>query len=174
MLISVYPGPIVDPEKQTDWDLVTSSVCLRPKDRLASFKTCNRLPQIIARAEADSAGAQEALLLNLDGWVVEGAASNLFWIQDGVVCTPPVESGVLPGVTRALILELCRELSLATELRNPSAEQLHHASGVFLSLSSLGIVQGRFLDGKPLGRSEITRKLHAAFATLMRRPGIEF
>jgi branched-subunit amino acid aminotransferase/4-amino-4-deoxychorismate lyase len=126
----------------------------------------------MARAEADSAGAQESLLTNLDGWVVEGAASNLFWIQAGTVCTPPLESGVLPGVTRALILDLCRQLNLVTELRNPTAGQLHQAAGVFMSLSSIGIAQGISLDGKPLGRSDVTGKIIAAYATLMRQPTI--
>ena len=68
------------------WKLVTSSFRLPAKESLAQFKTCNKLPQILARAEADAAGADEALLLNTDGFVVEASSSNLFWIQGDTVC----------------------------------------------------------------------------------------
>src|SRR5260370_236785 len=76
---------------------------------LAWLKNLNKLPQVVARAEADTEGADEALLLNSDGYVVEGSTSNLFWIRDETVCPPPLPSGILPGVTRAVVLGHCGE-----------------------------------------------------------------
>ena len=64
------------------------------------FKTANKLPQVLARAEADAAGAQEAILLNTDGCIAEGTSSNVFWLEGDAVCTTPLPSGALPGVTR--------------------------------------------------------------------------
>lgn len=148
--------------------MVTSSVQLREDDPLARFKTCNKLPQVTARAEADAAGADEALLMNSGGWVAEGAASNLFWIQNGTVCTPPCSSGILPGITRGIILELCREMNLGIQESNMKTAQLCAMDGVFLSLSSLGIVEAASIDGRALKRSDITTRLHAAYVERLR------
>ncbi|MGH7972218.1 MAG: aminotransferase class IV, partial [Limisphaerales bacterium] len=87
IVMSVHPAPDLGQENLRTWSLMTSSVQLRTNDPLAAFKTCNRLAQVLARAEADAAGADEALLSNSEGLVVEGAASNLFWIHSGIVCT---------------------------------------------------------------------------------------
>ena len=109
LVMSLHAAPANTGENPR-WKLITSSHRLPANEPLAHFKTCNKLAQILARAEADAAGANEALLLNTDGFVVEGASSNLFWIEDETVCTPPLASGVLPGVTRAVVLEICKKL----------------------------------------------------------------
>ena len=103
LVMSLHPAPQFDAQKPRVWRLITSSVRLPAREPLAHFKTCNKLPQIMARAEADAAGADEALLLNTEGYVVEGASSNLFWIKGRTVCTPPLASGILPGVTRQVV-----------------------------------------------------------------------
>jgi branched-subunit amino acid aminotransferase/4-amino-4-deoxychorismate lyase len=140
---------------------------LLANDPLTQFKTCNKLPQILARAEAEAAKAHEALLLNTDGCVVEAASSNLFWLESNTVCTPPLASGILPGVTRATVLELCESLRLAVRQAAVPPEQLRQAEGVFLSLSSAGIAEGLTLDGAPLRRSPITDRLRAAYSELI-------
>ena len=113
------------------------------------FKTCNKLPQILARIETASAGADEALLLNTDGFVVEGSSSNLFWIEGDTICTSPLASGVLAGVTRAVVLEICQSLNLKTRESQITPDQLLQTDGVFVSLSSFGIVEAQSLDGQP-------------------------
>ena len=107
--------------------------------------------------------ADEALLLNTDGEVVEAASSNLFWIEKGTLCTPPLEDGALPGITRALALELGPTLDLPTKEKSARPETLHQADGVFLTLSTLGIVEATSLDGKPLARSSWVARLQAAY-----------
>jgi branched-subunit amino acid aminotransferase/4-amino-4-deoxychorismate lyase len=79
------------------WKLITASPRLPAGEPLAQFKTCNKLAQVLARAEADAAGADEALLVNTDGFVVEGASSNLFWVERDTVCTPPLAGGFWPA-----------------------------------------------------------------------------
>jgi branched-subunit amino acid aminotransferase/4-amino-4-deoxychorismate lyase len=167
--MSVHTSPDLHQENLRPWSLVTSSVRLRSDEPLAAFKTCNRLPQIIARGEAEEARADEALLANSEGWVVEGAASNLFWIQNGIVHTPPLESGILPGITRAVLLELCQQLRMETRQTNLTGEQLRETEGVFLSLSSIGIAEAVSLDGKALRQSAITQRLHAAYVQRLRQ-----
>jgi len=149
------------------WKLITSSHRLPANEPLAQFKTCNKLAQILARAEADAAGADEALLLNTDGFVVEGASSNLFWIDGDTICTPPLASGILPGVTREVVLEICEKLGLKTREANINGEELKSAAGVFLSLSSFGVVEAASLNGVTLKLSLWTGKIQGSYHKLI-------
>jgi branched-subunit amino acid aminotransferase/4-amino-4-deoxychorismate lyase len=158
----------MDPANPPRWKLVTSTVHLPANEPLASFKTCAKIPQIIARSEADAAGADDALLLNTEGFVVEGSSSNLFWIQDGTVCTPPLPSGILPGVTRLVVFELCSKLQLSTREANITPGQLCRADAIFLSLTSLGIVEAAYLDGTSFAPSEVVRNLSRGYGELLR------
>src|SRR5437899_6512090 len=91
--MSLHATPDITAGHPPQWRLTVASPRLAAKEALAQYKTCNKLPQILARAEADANGADEAVLLNTDGFVVEGASSNLFWIEEAAraqhrVCTP--------------------------------------------------------------------------------------
>ena len=101
LVLTLHPAPVVSPEKPRRWKLITSSFRIPAGDRLATFKTTNKLAQVLARAEAEERGADEALLLNTDGRFAEAASSNLFWIEHGTICTTPLAEGLLAGVTRA-------------------------------------------------------------------------
>jgi branched-chain amino acid aminotransferase len=166
LVMTLHPAP--PNEKTPRWRLVTSEVRLPANEPLAQFKTCNKLAQILARTQADAAGADEALLLNTDGFVVEASSSNLFWIEDGAVCTPPLASGILQGVTRAVVRELCQALSVPSRESQTTPQGLLKAEGVFLSLSSYGIVEAVSLDGKPLRSSPLTEPLQSAYGGLIR------
>ena len=168
LVMSLHPAPVVDLRQPPRWRLVTASPRLVPNDPLAAYKTCNKLSQILARAEAEAAHAQEALLLNTDGQVVEAASSNLFWIENGTVFTPPLASGILPGVTRGVVLELSQRFGLPAKPGQITPNQLRQAEGVFLSLSTLGIAEAIALDGHSLAQSPLTAKLQAGYAELLR------
>lgn len=168
LVMSLHPlPPMAAPTR--GWRLLTSSRRLPAGESLAQHKTTNKLAQILARAEADAVGADEALLLNTDGLVVEGASSNLFWVQSEVICTPPMTSGVLAGVTRAVVLELCRELALPAQESTVTPAELRQAEGVFLTLSSFGVMAAAELDGMPLAQSPRVEKLHRAYEELLAR-----
>jgi branched-subunit amino acid aminotransferase/4-amino-4-deoxychorismate lyase len=99
--------------------------------------------------EAATNGEDEALMLNTEGEVAEAASSNLFWIDKEIVCTPPLTSGIRPGVTRAVVLEICQRLALPARERRIFPDAFRQAEGVFLTLSSLGVVEAVRLDGQP-------------------------
>lgn len=164
LVMSLHPAPVAPASGPAPWTLITSTHRLPATETLARFKTGNKLVQVLARAEADAAGVDEALLLNTDGLVVEGTASNLFWLRHGTVCTPPPTSGILAGVTRALVLELCHQLAVPVQESNVTPEALRHTEGMFLTLSSLGVVEAVEWDGVPLARSPLLEKIHRAFA----------
>lgn len=166
LVMALHPTGAVETAAPPAWRLKLASPRLLSGDPLARFKTCNKLPQVLARAEADAAQADEALLLNTDGRVVEGAGSNLFWIEEGAVCTPAIGSGILPGVTREVVCELCVGLGLPVREASPGLPELLQAQGVFLSLTSLGVVEGVSLEGRPLSRSPLVETLREAYARI--------
>ena len=166
-VMTLHPLPGTSAQEPPQFKLVTSSLRLPVGEPLAQFKNANKLPQILARAEADDAGADEALLLNTDGNVVEGTTSNLFWIEGETVCTAPLASGILPGVTRSVVLEICGSLGLKTDERNITSPQLAQTDGVFISLSSWGVVAAQSLDGGTLKSSQLVGKIRRAYWELV-------
>lgn len=169
LAMSLHSAPELDTRQPSSWKLIAASVRVPANEPLAQFKTCNKLPQIFARSQADQAGADEALVLNSEGAIVEGSSSNLFWLENDIVCTPPLMAGVLPGVTREVVLEICRTLGHATREKSITPEQLRAAQGVFVSLSTIGLAEGISLDAMPLGRSEFVKKLYVAYWNLVQR-----
>ena len=167
VVMMLHPFPGAPSAVPAHWKLVTASFRLPAGEKLAHFKTANKLAQIMARAEADAAGADEAVLCNTDGFVVEGASSNLFWVEDDTICTPSLASGILAGVTRAVTLELCQKLGLASAERQSTPENLRRVQGVFVTLSSFGVVAAATLDGVTLSHSPLVDKLSAAYAELL-------
>lgn len=151
------------------WHVITSAVRLFAEDPLAQCKTANKLPQILARAQADALGADEALLLNSRAEAAESTSGNLFWVKAGRICTPPLSSGILPGITRAVILELAHRLTLPAQEVSITLDQLKLTDGVFLTLSSLGVVEVLSLDGHPLSKSPLTAQLHSAYQALLKQ-----
>ena len=124
---------------------------------LGRHKTTSRLAYDLAREEARAAGADEALLVSPAGEVLEGAVSNLFVVLDGGdVITPPLSADVLPGVTRAIVIELCAELGIALrEVAVPLAA-LPGAEEAFVTNSvqevlPLAWVAGRATHGRKFG-----------------------
>lgn len=160
LILTCHPlSPDRSPAVVPRWNLITSSLRVATGDPLLNLKTANKLPNILARAEAEAHGADEALLLNTSGHVVEAASANLFWIDQGTVHTPPLDDGALEGVTRELVLEICRSLGLPTALRHTTPLALRETEAVFLTLSTLGIVEAATLDGQSLASSPLTRRI---------------
>jgi branched-chain amino acid aminotransferase len=162
VVMSLHPAAAPG-EKPDQWRLITSSLRLPADDPLASFKTCNKLRQVLARAEAQEAGADEALLLNTSGELAEATSSNLFWIKDGSVQTTPLASGALPGVTRAVLLDLCHKTGMPVCERSGTIELLRESEGAFLSLTTRGIVEVTELDGLALSRSPLAQRIHQVY-----------
>jgi branched-chain amino acid aminotransferase len=167
LLLTLHPLPELS-EVPKQFTAITSSITLREDDPLAHFKNGNRLLQVLARAEADERGADEAILLSTAGHIAEATTSNVFWISGDHVFTPPLKEGILPGVTRKIIFELCAGEIELQEAR-AGVEALKNAQGVFLTMTSLGIVEVISLDGVPLATSPLTLELAKRLRELVRR-----
>jgi len=96
--------------------------------------------------EALDRQADFALLLDADGYVTEGAGFNVFMVIDGIVVTP--DAGVLEGVTRRSVLELCDELGIPREVRRVTAEEAREADEIFLSTTAGGVMPASRIDGR--------------------------
>jgi branched-chain amino acid aminotransferase len=132
-------------------------------------KSASKLLHVLARAEAEDLGADEALLLNSAGDVAEATSGNVFWLADGRLFTPPVTDGALAGVTRAWVLRLAAELGLSAAEQSGTPDDLRAAEGVFLTLSSLEIIPVSHLDGAALRSSPAIRRLHEAYQASVRQ-----
>ena len=101
----------------------------------AGVKTIAYTESVVALAQAAAAGAHDAIFLDTAGHVSEATASNLFAVLDGTLVTPPLHCGVLPGITRAAVLELARALGIPATERELHEPELAAASEVFLTSS---------------------------------------
>ncbi|HHH11301.1 MAG TPA: branched-chain-amino acid aminotransferase, partial [Sorangium sp.] len=90
---------------------------VRASDAAPSAKLGNYFASVLALRTARARGAQEALVVNRDGLVVEGTTSNVFVLRAGVLTTPPLSAGVLAGITRAVVVDIIADLGLAFEER---------------------------------------------------------
>ena len=99
--------------------------------------------------------------------MTEAAAANVFWVAGGCVCTPTVADGLLAGVTRTVVVELCRARQIPIREARSTPAQLRATDGVFLTLSTLGIVEATALDGHPLRRSPVVAELQNAYQRLL-------
>lgn len=128
------------------------SVRRNPTEALnPAIKSTNFLNNILAKMEALGAGADEAIMLNTDGHIAEGTTTNIFWVAGETLCTPPLEAGVLDGVTRSVTITLAEDLDyqFLEVLRGRSA--LEEAEEVFVTSTSYEIMPVTSIDGKPVG-----------------------
>jgi branched-chain amino acid aminotransferase len=127
---------------------------------LGRHKTTSRLAWDLAREEARAAGADEVLLLSTEGQVLEGSASNVFVVRaGGDIYTPPLSADILPGVTRAVVLELCSPLGIIVHEAPVPLEMLRWASEVFVTNSVQEILPLREVAGRAVPEREITLRL---------------
>ncbi len=104
---------------------------------------------IRALFEAEDAGADTAVLLDLDGFVTEGPGFNVFAVIDGTVVSP--DRGALEGVTRQSVLDLCDKLGIPSEVRPLTADELREADEVFTSTTAGGVMPASRIDGRIKG-----------------------
>lgn len=114
------------------------------------LKVISLLANVLARQQAVEQGCAEALLIR-DGWMKEGAASNIFIVKDGVLLAPPKTHLMLPGITYDVILELATTHQQALEVREISETELRSADEVWMTSSTKEILAITTLDGEPVG-----------------------
>ncbi len=117
------------------------------------IKAISLLPNVLLRQMAVDAGAIETVLLR-DGFMTEGAASNIFVVKDGILLTPPKNHFMLPGITYDVVLELAATHGIAHEVREVSEYEVRTAQELLLTSSTKEIMPIVSLDGKPVGNGK--------------------
>ena len=136
VLVRPLPPLPVDPEQDGVGVLLTDRVRAVPGGLPPGVKTVNLAGVRLALADAAAVGAHEALLRNAAGELTEGATSNAYWVRDGVICTAPTKSGLLPGITRALLFEALDEAGMPRRTEQIPIGRFVEAEEAFLTSSS--------------------------------------
>ena len=130
--------------------------------RMCWIKSIALLANVLAKNEAAAAGAEEAVFVE-NGYVSECSTSNLFFVLGGKLVTHPVGAKVLPGITRAYLLDCARDLSIAVEERPVREDEVARADEIFITSTTREISWVSKWNGKPLGGTRcgpITQQLH--------------
>lgn len=150
-----------------------SSIQRNPPEALnPAAKTGNYMNSLLAYLAAAKAGLDDAIMLNADGHVTEGTTFNIFYVNRGIVATSPLDIGILEGITRRVIFEICDELKIPyREIRFPP-EYLYAADEVFITGSVKEVLpvthlgERKIANGKP---GKITRRIHERFLEKVRQ-----
>jgi branched-chain amino acid aminotransferase group I len=144
---------------------------------VATMKSVNHLSSVMARMEATALGLDEALLLNDNGNIAEGGGCNVFFVESEALLTPPLDSGILPGVTREMVIEIAAEAGIKVKEADIKPGNLKKFDEAFVTNAMIEIMPvtavreaggqiKKIGSGKP---GEITRRLMAAYREKVER-----
>jgi branched-chain amino acid aminotransferase len=117
--------------------VATTTIRRNETSPLSTIKSINYLETILAKQQAIAQGADDVLWLNCQGHVCETSVANIFLINEHEIITPPISDGVLPGVTRRVILELCETLNIDVAQRSIELSECYRAQAAFVTNSLL-------------------------------------
>jgi branched-chain amino acid aminotransferase len=146
---------------------VSSFTRLHVNVNMVKAKVCGQyVNSFLATREAAMAGYQEAILLDTEGYVAEGAGENIYMVKDGVLTTPPLSSPVLAGITRDSVLRLARDLGVPVREERFTRDTMYLADELFMSGTAAEVTPVREVDNRRIGTGSpgpVTKKLQEAF-----------
>jgi branched-chain amino acid aminotransferase len=151
--------------------MIVSGVRRNDGSPLSRIKSNNYMDTIIAKQEAVDRGADDAVMLNGKGYLAEGTTSNIFLVIEGGVATPDIDCGLLPGITREAVIELCARTDLPCKTGRFTLDDLMSADEAFLSVSTGEIVPIARVEDTTIGAEcpgPITTRLSRAYRGLVR------
>ncbi|HSK24153.1 MAG TPA: aminotransferase class IV [Egicoccus sp.] len=137
---------------------------------LPHVKAVSYLVAVTARRRAREEGADEALLTTSSGEVLEGAGSNLFAVVDGALVTPPLDAGLLAGVTRSVVLEVAERIGVPSATTPLSVEQVLGADEAFLTATTREVTPLLAVDGRTIGSGvpgPVTARIAAGYRAMV-------
>jgi branched-chain amino acid aminotransferase len=147
--------------------VIVSSVQRNSRKALdPGMKSCNLINNILAVREAQAKGAAEPIMLNERGDVAEGASCNVFLVERGRLVTPPLDAGILPGVTRELTLEIAGAIGVPSSEERVTVERLRAADEAFITSTLKELMGIATVDGAPVGAGRpgpVTMRLLEAY-----------
>lgn len=133
------------------------------------IKTVQLLPNVLAKQKALDAGCYDAIFVSKDGIVREGSSSNLFILSGDMLITHPLTPDILPGITRSLVLDICREKEYPVEERFFNKSKLYEAVEVFLTGTITEVLPVVQIDGRSVGNGKVGSAARALQEGLLKR-----
>ncbi len=121
------------------------------------------LNSMLAVTEANKAGYDEAILLTAEGFVADGSGENIFVVKDGVLYTPDLSTGILPGITRDTVIQIAQDLGYTVVTKNLIRSDLHLADEVFMCGTAAEVTPIREVDDVEIGVGETTLAIQKAY-----------
>ena len=169
VMVAAWEWPsYMDPEARNRGIKVRTSSYTRHHVNIAMCKAKANgqyINSLLALREAIESGAEEALLLDNEGYVAEGSGENFFMVKNGVLYTPELTS-CLEGITRATVIELAQEIGLTVREKRITRDEVYIADEAFFTGTAAEVVPIRELDSRAIGsgsRGPITEKLQAMY-----------
>jgi branched-chain amino acid aminotransferase len=139
---------------------------LKRDSHIASIKTGNLIHQVLGAQEARGKDAVEAIFLTPDGYVSDGTRSNIYFVVEDEVMTPPTEVGIIAGITRSLVLEIASDMGIKIQVEKFVPSDVGNADESFITSTTRGILPVTRIDGNEVGTGKvgpITTRLMTAF-----------
>ncbi len=121
------------------------------------------LNSMLAVTEANRAGYDEAIMLTAEGFVADGSGENVFIVKDGVLYTPDLSTGILPGITRDTVIQIAQDLGYTVVAKNLIRSDLHLADEVFMCGTAAEVTPIREVDDVEIGVGSITLEIQKAY-----------
>ncbi|MEM3716085.1 MAG: branched-chain-amino-acid transaminase [Candidatus Bathyarchaeia archaeon] len=175
IIIAVPLLRLYDEEKRRKGiSMIVSWVRRDPVDATShEIKSLNYLNSILAKIEANNVGADEALILDTNGYICEATGENIFIVKDGKLYTPPRSSGALPGITASVVKRIAAKLGYEVIERNITVTELYSADEAFLTGTGAEIMPIREVNKRRIGEGKmgpITEKIFEEFMRVVRDP----
>lgn len=140
-----------------------------------SVKSLNYLNNILAKIEANQRGVPEVVLLNHQGYVVEGTGDNIFVVRRKKLITPPINAGILNGITRQVVIQMAQNLGIDCCEENITLHDVYTADECFLTGTAAEVIPAVACDGRTIGTGEVgavTLQVLSAFREYTRASGV--
>lgn len=160
IIFTLRPNPYTPEKIQAGFSLAYSGVYRNETSPLVRHKTFNYGDCILEKRRAAASGEDERIFCNSRGEICEGTATNIFFVQNGRLYTPPVSCGLLPGILRRFILE-----NFSVTERILTKEDALHMDECFVTNSLMGVMPVRALGEKSYSSGPVTRSCMEAYAS---------
>lgn len=170
VIVAKNSVPYTCQQYEVGFKAIVVTVRCNESSPISRMKSLNFLNNIVARMEARARGADEAILLNTNGYLAEAAVSNIFLVKGRSLLTPSVDCGILPGITRKAVLELAPNLGLEVVEGKLRLSELTGSSEAFLTNSLVEVMSLVEVDEAPIGDGKpgpITLELRRAYRELV-------
>jgi branched-chain amino acid aminotransferase len=172
-IITEPMATVLGPKEPRVVNLIIASIRRDSVDATThEVKSLNYMNSILAKMEANNAGANDAILLDRRGFVSEASVTNVFIVKDGRVSTPSTAAGILHGITRQRIIDLCSDFGVDVSERDITPFELTTADEVFLAGTKSEVLAVGSISGIKVGTGgpgQLTRKVYQEFVRVVQR-----